>query len=159
MKLYLQCPVLRLVTQSCPTLCNPMDCHPPGSSVHRDSLSKNTGVGCHALLEGIILTQRLNPGLPQLQVDSSLSEPGKKILSCETIEQNLTACLTKQWLPWSQEEREYEKVGMVCMCSVTQLRLTLFGSMDCRLPYSCIRGIFQARILKWIAISSSSRSS
>ena len=24
-----------LVTQSCPTLCNPMDCSPPGSSVHR----------------------------------------------------------------------------------------------------------------------------
>ena len=29
-------PVLYLVkvTQSCPTLCNPMDCGPPGSSVH-----------------------------------------------------------------------------------------------------------------------------
>ena len=23
-----------LVTQSCPTLCDPMDCSPPGSSVH-----------------------------------------------------------------------------------------------------------------------------
>ena len=23
-----------LVTQSCPTLCNPMDCNPPGSCVH-----------------------------------------------------------------------------------------------------------------------------
>ena len=32
---------------SCPTLCNPMDCSPPGSSVHGDSLDKNTGVGCH----------------------------------------------------------------------------------------------------------------
>ena len=27
-------------------LCNPMDCSPPGSSVHGDSLGKNTGVGC-----------------------------------------------------------------------------------------------------------------
>ena len=27
--------VLSEVTQSCPTLCNPMDCSPPGSSVHR----------------------------------------------------------------------------------------------------------------------------
>ena len=25
---------LALVAQSCPTLCNPMDCSPPGSSVH-----------------------------------------------------------------------------------------------------------------------------
>ena len=36
--------------QSCPILCNPMDCSPPGSSVHRDSLGRNTGVGCCALL-------------------------------------------------------------------------------------------------------------
>ena len=28
-----------------------MDCSPPGSSVHGDSLGKNTGVGCHALLQ------------------------------------------------------------------------------------------------------------
>ena len=36
--------------QVCLTLCDPMDCSPPGSSVHGDSLVKNTGVGCHALL-------------------------------------------------------------------------------------------------------------
>ena len=40
-----------LVTQLCPTLCDPMDCSPPGSSVHGDSLGKNAGVGCHALLQ------------------------------------------------------------------------------------------------------------
>ena len=43
------------VAQSCPTLCNPMDCYPPG---------KNTGVGSCSLLQGIFLTQGLNPGLP-----------------------------------------------------------------------------------------------
>ena len=52
-----------LVTQSCPTLW-PMSYSPPGFSVHRDSLGKNTGVGCHALLLGIFPTQGLNPGLP-----------------------------------------------------------------------------------------------
>ena len=31
-----------LVIQSCPTPCNPMDCSPPGSSVHGDSPGKNT---------------------------------------------------------------------------------------------------------------------
>ena len=45
-----------LVPQLCPTLCSPMDCSPPGSSVHGDSPGKNTGVGCHALLQGIFLT-------------------------------------------------------------------------------------------------------
>ena len=51
-----ECIVCR-VSQSCPTLCNPMDCSPPGSSVHGDSPDKNTGVGCPALLQGIFPTQ------------------------------------------------------------------------------------------------------
>ena len=38
--------LLCLVTQSCLTLCDPMDCSLPGSSVHGDSPGKNTGVGC-----------------------------------------------------------------------------------------------------------------
>ena len=41
-----------LVAQSCLTLCNPMACSLPDSSVHGDSPGKNTGVGCHALLQG-----------------------------------------------------------------------------------------------------------
>ena len=53
-----------LVAQSCPTLCDPMDCSPPGSSVHGDSPGKNTGEGCHILLQGIFPTQGSNPGLP-----------------------------------------------------------------------------------------------
>ena len=36
--------------QSCLTLCDPVNCSPPDSSVHRDSPGKNTGVGCHTLL-------------------------------------------------------------------------------------------------------------
>ena len=51
------------VSQSCPALCDPMDCSPPGSSVYGDSPDKNTGVDCHALLQGIFSTQGSNPGL------------------------------------------------------------------------------------------------
>ena len=43
--------------QSCPTLCHPMDCSPPGSFRLWNSPGKNTGVGCHALLQGIFSTQ------------------------------------------------------------------------------------------------------
>ena len=49
-----------LVTQLCPTLCNPMDrllC--PWTSP-----GKNIGVGSHSLLQEIFLTQGLYPGLP-----------------------------------------------------------------------------------------------
>ena len=52
-----------LVAQSRPTLCDPMDCSLPGSFVHGDSPGKNTGVGFHALLQGILQTQGLNKGL------------------------------------------------------------------------------------------------
>ena len=55
---------VHLVTQSCPTCCDPLDHSPPGSSVQGDSPHKNTGVGGHALLQGIFPTQELNPGLP-----------------------------------------------------------------------------------------------
>ena len=61
--LYFSCAVLCLVAQSCLTLCDPMNCSPLGSSVHGDSPGKNTGVGCHALLQGIFPTQGSNPGL------------------------------------------------------------------------------------------------
>ena len=56
--------VMCLVTQSRSTFCNPMECSPPDSSVHRDSSGKNTGVGCHALLQGIFPTKGQNPSLP-----------------------------------------------------------------------------------------------
>ena len=52
-----------LVVQSCPTLCDPVDYSPLGSSVHGDSPGKNIGVGCLSFLQGIFLNQRLNPGL------------------------------------------------------------------------------------------------
>ena len=40
-----------------------MDCSMPGSSVQGDSPGKNTGVGCHALLQEIFPTQGSSPGL------------------------------------------------------------------------------------------------
>ena len=61
----LGCPhaVLCLVTQLWLTLWDLMNCSPPSSSVHGDSPGKNTGVGRHALLQGIFPIQGLNPPL------------------------------------------------------------------------------------------------
>ena len=72
--------VLCLVAQSCLTLCNSMDYSLPDCSVHGDSPGKNTGVGCHALLQGIFLTQGSNPCLLCLlhwQDSLPLVPPGK----------------------------------------------------------------------------------
>ena len=64
--LYLGCLEQCLVKslQSCLTLCKSMDCSPSARLLcPRDSPGKNAGVGCRALLQGIFLTQELNPCL------------------------------------------------------------------------------------------------
>ena len=43
----------------------------------------------------------------------------------------------------------------MCACSVAQSYLTLCNPMDCSLPGTSVHGIFQARILEQVAISSS----
>ena len=63
------CAVLCLVAQSCLTH-DPMDYSLPGSSVHGDSPGENIGVGCHALLQGIFLTQGWKLHLLHWQADS-----------------------------------------------------------------------------------------
>ena len=66
-------------TQSCPTLCDPMDCSPPGSCPW-DFPGKSTGVGCHFLLQGIFVTQGSNPGLLHYrQILYSLSHRGSPL--------------------------------------------------------------------------------
>ena len=46
-----------------------------------------------------------------------------------------------------------------CVCSAPQLSPTLCDPMDCSPPGSSVHGILQARILEWVAISSSRGSS
>ena len=66
-----------LVPQSCLSLCNPMDCSPPGSSVHRISQAR--------ILEwvaisypGYLPNPGIDPSCPTLQADSLPSEPPGK---------------------------------------------------------------------------------
>ena len=66
-----------LVVQSCPTLCDPMDCRLPGSSVHRILQAR--------ILEWVVMPfsrgssqSRIEPRSRALQVDSLLSEPAGK---------------------------------------------------------------------------------
>ena len=72
------CAVLCLVIQSCLTLCNPMDCSPPGSSVHEDSPGKNTRVGCCGPPPGDLPNLGVEPRSPTLKADSLPFEPPEK---------------------------------------------------------------------------------
>ena len=69
-----------LVALWCPILCDPMDYSLPGSSVRGDSPGKNTGVGCHALLQEIFPTQGSNPGLVHcMEILEGLSHQGSPL--------------------------------------------------------------------------------
>ena len=66
-------------------------------------------------------------------------------------------CLCCSWLWWSKwndETRIRIYYPSMCVCSVAQSCLTFCNAMDCSLSDSSIRGIFQAGILEWPAISS-----
>ena len=67
--------VLCLVSWSCLTLCNSIDCSLPGFFVHGNSPGKNTGVGWHALLQGNLPDPGMEPLSPAFQADSLSSEP------------------------------------------------------------------------------------
>ena len=104
--------MLCLVAQSCSTLFDPMNCSPPGFFVHGDFPGTNTGVGCHALLQGIFPTQELNTGLQHcrwtlptelvgLSLPFILRHPawyigtGKFLFTCEP---NISTYLTPEWV-------------------------------------------------------------
>ena len=57
-----------------------------------------------------------------------------------------------------QMEKERRR-AILRSCSGAKSYLILCDSMDCSLPGSSVHGIFQARILEWVAISSSRGSS
>ena len=61
-----------------PALCGPIDCGLPGSVCCLwDLPGKNTGVGCHCLLQGTLLTQGSNRSLPHWQAGSCHWDPGE----------------------------------------------------------------------------------
>ena len=51
------------------------------------------------------------------------------------------------------------KMYNVYVCEVAQSRTTLCDPTDCSLPGTSVKGIFQATVLEWVAISFSWRSS
>ena len=86
------CWAVRSVAQSCLTLCDPVGCSPPGSSVH--------GILQAGTLEWAAMPPSRDlpsPGAesrsPTLRADSSLSEPpGKPLLLSHEREQNWVVC-------------------------------------------------------------------
>ena len=66
--------------QSCPTLCDPIDSSPPGSHPW-DSPGKNTGVGCHFLLQCMKVKSEseVTQSCPTLSDPMGCSLPGSSV--------------------------------------------------------------------------------
>ena len=119
------------VTQSCLTLLDPTGYNPPG---------KNTGVGCHSLLQGIFPTQGSNPGL----------------LHCR---QTLSA-LSEHKL----HERIFDLFHSLLIHSAVLSHSVVSDSLQHHGLYVAYQahlsmGILQARILEWVTMLSFRRSS
>ena len=138
--MYLCCAVL-----SCSVLSGsywPHDCSPPGSSVHGDSPGKNTGVDCHALLQGVLPISGIKPRSPELQADSLPSEPpGKPKNTGVGSLFLLQRILPTQELNWGLCEIKTDTVSVLS-------HIWLFATpwtVACQAPLSM--GILWARIL------------
>ena len=87
-------------TYVCMRSCDPMDCSPPGSSVHEDLQAKNTGVDCHSILQESP-NSRDQTQSPTLQADSLPSEPHTHTYIFGEVKQNIIA-LTKMTYPFPE---------------------------------------------------------
>ena len=107
-----------------------------------DSPGKNTGVGCHFLLQCM-----------KVKSESEVAQ------SCPTLRDPMDCSLSGSSIHGVFQARVLEWVAIVVSSSGTQPCSTLWGPMNCSLPGSSVHGIFQARLLEWVAISSSRGSS
>ena len=140
-------PVLKVkseseVTQSCPTLSDPMDCSPTRVFCPWNSPSKNTGMGSHSLLQGIFPTQGSNLG--HLHCKWILY-----LLSHQDEVRDVPRRMYQE--EWNQPEDQGRKVKSES--EVAQSCPTLCNPTDCSPPGSSTHGIFQARVLEWGAIA------
>ena len=91
------------VVQLCPPLCDPMDCSPPGSSVHVVLQARILEWVAIPFSRGVFLTQGLNPRLLHWQADFFTIElPGEPPNHFEP--RFLACCLYIQWkLRWKPQ--------------------------------------------------------
>ena len=74
--------------------CSLVDCSLLGSSVHGESIGKNTGVGSHSVLQGLFLTQRSKPGLLHCkQILYHLSQQGSLVVLYDKEELKIKLCI------------------------------------------------------------------
>ena len=90
-----------------------------------------------------------------------LGKEDEVVLTMQAEEKSLENSLAIQWLrlrTFTAGTRVRSLARELC-CLIAKSCPALCDSMDCSLPGSSVHGIFQARVLEWVAISSSRGSS
>ena len=92
----------------------PLELYPARLLCSWNSPGKNTGVGYHALLQGIFPIQGSNPGIPHCrQILYQLSYPGSPILYivvCIYVRSHLPIHIPSSLSPW------YPYICSLCLC-------------------------------------------
>ena len=122
-----------LVAQLYPTVCSPMDCSLPGSSVHGILQARMLGWVAIFPSPGDLPHPGIKPRSPPLQADAVSSFYNLIYLGSLSIFESESICHS------------------ACV--------TLCDPMDCSPPGSSVYGILQASILDWVAIPFSRGSS
>ena len=163
------------VAQSCPSLSNPVDCSPPGSSIHGIFQARVLEWGAiafstfeyrcqkfskYAALENMMLYQ-LMIHVQNNEMTHAAATAAKSLQSCQTLCNPIDSCPLGSSVPGDSPGKN-TGVGchflLQCMkvkseSEVAQPCLTLSHPMDCSLPGSSIHGILQARVQEWVAIA------
>ena len=157
-----------LAAQLCPTLCDPMDCSLPGSSVHVTSQAR--------ILEWVAISFSKGSSQPGIKLVSPALAggfitswpPGKPCCCCCCVASVVSGSVrphrrqpTRLPWPWDPPGKNtgvgghflLQSVKVKSESEVTQSCPTLRDPMDCSLPGSSVHGIFQARLLEWGAIT------
>ena len=139
-----------LVTHSYSTLCDPMDCSPPGFSVHGGFSGKNIAMGCHALLQGIFPIQGLKTGLPHcrqfLYQLSYLGNPPFTVFLCKFLPHSLFCLLFMGCLTDLSPSRFHFSSFFLCLSFSTSSSLPcqqlcrppLWNLHFCKAPDPCV---------------------
>ena len=141
------------VTQLCPTICDPMACSPSGSSVH--------GLLQARILKWVAISfsRRSSPPRDWTWVSClAAAAAAKSLQSCPTLwdpidgahqaSPSLGFSRQEHWsgLPFPSPMHESES-------EVSQSCLTPSDPIDCSSQGPSFHGIFQARVMEWVAIA------
>ena len=138
--------------QSCLSLCDPKDGSSPGSPLPRILQARTlewVAISFSNAWKWKVKGKSLSPVW--------LSDPMDCSLPCSSVH-GIFQTRVLEWIviAFSLLPLQLSKFNIPIkptMCSVALLCPTLYGSLDCTPPGSSVPGIFQARILEWLAIS------